>query len=322
MEKILIYIECSAGEVTDLSLQCLLKGQEIARHMNGEVHCLLVGAHLGDVTDRLSAYGVTKLHLVDNNALHAYVGSQIRAIFGCLAGRLSPRMILLPASTQGNDLASALALELDYACVLDARQITPANKAFIFQCSALEGKALLNFKAVDDRPAVVTLKDGIVEISEASTRSHMEIAVINPPAWPSPAARVTSQELAKKLVNLKAAKIIVTAGAGVGSADNCRLVEKLAAALGGEIGATRPVVDAGWLSADRQIGQTGVAVKPDLYVAVGVSGAIQHRVGMEGAKKVIAINTDAAAPIFKIADYSILGDCKEVIPRLIDLIRR
>lgn len=131
------------------------------------------------------------------------------------------------------------------------------------------------------------------------------------------AARVLKRDVAKKTVNLRDAKVIVAAGAGVGSTEGLDLVRQLADALGAEIGATRAVVDAGWLPADHQIGQTGATVRPDLYIGCGISGAVQHQVGMLDARKIIAINTDANAPIFKIAHYKVVGDLKAVVPKLL-----
>jgi electron transfer flavoprotein alpha subunit len=133
-------------------------------------------------------------------------------------------------------------------------------------------------------------------------------------------ARMVRRDVARKTVNLREAKVVVTAGAGIGSRENMKLVEDLAAALKGEVAATRAAVDAGWVSAERQVGQTGVTVRPKLYVACGVSGAVQHRVGMMDSSIIVAINTDAAAPIFKIAHYRLLGDVKAVIPKLLKLL--
>ena len=269
----------------------------------------------------MAVYGATMVHVADHAGLDAYRVTPYCQILAGLAQNLCPGLILMPASTQGNDLASAVAMELDYACVLDTRQISMDVEGFVYQRSACEGRALLHFRAIDSRAAVVTLKDGMVDVVRPLEPSAIQVIKLDTSlAATASAARVIRQELAKRTVNLKAAKIIVTAGAGVGSAETCRLVEKLADALGGELGATRPVVDAGWASAQRQIGQTGTTVKPDLYIACGVSGAVQHRVGIQGAKRIIAINTDPSAPIFKFADYCVLGDLKEVIPRLIDLI--
>ena len=134
-------------------------------------------------------------------------------------------------------------------------------------------------------------------------------------------ARIVKRDVVKKTVNLREAKAIVVAGAGVGGKKNLALVEQLAAALGGEVGATRAAVDAGWLTAERQIGQTGVTVRPRVYVACGVSGAVQHRVGMTDSQTIVAINTDAGAPIFKFAHYRVLGDLEVVIPKLLALLR-
>jgi len=237
-----------------------------------------------------------------------------------VANKLSPKLILLPSSTQGNDLAATIAAETNASSVLECNKLNCDGDKFIFKRLEFDGKVLTNFTSNCEKMIVATLKDGISEVKE--NKRNAEVTNLNVVLDEKDlVSKVISREIAKKTVDLKAAKIIVTAGAGVGSKDNFKLIEDFATLLGAEVGATRPIVDAGWATPDRQIGQTGTTVRPDLYIACGVSGAVQHRVGMTDAKTVIAINTDASAPIFKVANYAIVGDLNVVVPKLTKLLK-
>ena len=183
-------------------------------------------------------------------------------------------------------------------------------------------KVLTTFAPADGRALIATLRDGAAEAPAADagrTGAVQDVPVVLDAA--DLVSKVLRRDVAKKTVNLKDAKIIVAAGAGVGGPEGLGLVKDLAAALGAEVGATRAVVDANWLPADHQIGQTGATVRPAVYIACGISGAVQHRVGMMDAGKIVAINTDANAPIFKIAHYKLVGDLKVIVPKLIKLLQ-
>jgi len=181
-----------------------------------------------------------------------------------------------------------------------------------------DAKAFAKYVATGAGPVLVTLKDGIAE-APAKGNATGQATALSVSVAPG-GATVERREVVRKTVNLKDAKIIIGGGAGVGNAANFKLLEQLAAKLGAEIGATRAAVDAGWCSHERQIGQTGVTVRPELYIAAGISGAVQHIVGIRDAKKIVAINTDPSAPIFKLAHYKIVGDLNQVVPKLTALL--
>lgn len=321
MSEILVYIEQIAGEITDVSLQCLTKGRELAQKNNSKLNAIIIGRAGKSITEALPAFGADKVFLAENDHLKSYLASPYTKVFLEVIKQLSPELILIPGSTQGNDLASAVSAKLGGACVLDCKDILLEGDKYIAKRVEFDNKVQTSFQAKDDKMFFVTCKDGIIDAGKAENPRELNTAVLDVNIDDVAAlSKLIRHELAKKTVNLKAAKIIVTAGAGIGSKDNFKLIEDFAKAIGAEVGATRPVVDAGWASADRQVGQTGTTVKPDLYIACGVSGAVQHRVGMMDSKTIVAINTDSSAPIFKIANYIIIGDLNVVIPKLIKLI--
>ena len=319
MKNILVVAELLEQSVTDLSVQCLTKARELADGQGATVHCVVIGSQVDGVCDTIARYGADKIWSADDAQLKNYSASSYQRIIADCARECAPEFILFPSSTQGNDCAATLATTLGAACVLECKDMQCEGTTLTLKRMEFDGKVLTSFTAAPGATIVATQRDGSVEVKEnkkTPARAPLNVTLTGV----EHAARVISREIAKKTVDLKAAKIIVTAGAGVGSRENFKVIEDLAQALGGEIAATRPVVDAGWATPDRQVGQTGATVRPDLYIACGVSGAVQHRVGMMDAKTIIAINTDASAPIFKIANYCIVGDLNTVLPKLTKLL--
>ena len=225
----------------------------------------------------------------------------------------------MPASTRGNDLAAGAAQRLGASCILNCSEIELAGEAVVGRRLEYEGNAAACYSASGPL-TVVTARDGIADATTADGATAPTVEALPVLLDASHlSTEIVGQDLAARTVNLKEASIIVAAGAGVGPKENFALVEELAAAVGGEVGATRAAVDAGWTTLDRQIGQTGETVKPDLYFACGISGAVQHRVGMQDSKCIVALNTDPGAPIFRYSHYCLVGDLVEVIPQLVKL---
>lgn len=320
MSDILVYVETIDGALTEGALQCLGKGRQLADASGGKLLGAVLGAGLGSLPADVIARGADVVYAADDPGLADFLGGPYRKVLGDLVTRGKLAVVLLPSSTQGNDLAPGLAVRMDAACVLDCHEVALRDGAVVAGRPELDRKVMTSYSSVGGRPMVVTLVDGAAEARPADPARRGDVAKL-PVDLGAVAGRskVVRRDVVKKTVNLREAKAIVVVGAGVGGKENVALVEKLAAALGGEVGATRAAVDAGWLSAERQIGQTGATVRPRLYVACGVSGAVQHRVGMLDSRIIVAINTDAAAPIFKVAHYRVLGDVKVVIPKLLRL---
>lgn len=319
MTDISVFIEVDDGVLNDLSLQAL--GAARALTAGGRVRCLAAGPGAAAAAADLFARGADEVQCFDDPRAAAYTTRPYaQAVTAWLAGA-APQPVLFGATTLGNDLAPSVAARLPAACVLSADGLDAAGDGWIARRMEYDRKVQTSYAPAGTTAFVVTLRDGAAETPAADparTGAATPLAVELDAA--DLVARVLQRDVAKKTVNLKDAKIVVAAGAGVGNQEGLELVRQLADALGAEIGATRAVVDAGWLPADHQIGQTGATVRPDLYIACGISGAVQHRVGMLDARTIIAINTDANAPIFKIAHYQVVGDLKTVVPKLIKLL--
>lgn len=317
MSNILVIVERIDGEITDVSYQALAKARELAA--GGSVEALVIGSTLGDAAKQLISHGADAVSTFEDDRLAAYLTKPFKKIAAAVIEAKKPDAVLLPASTMGDDLGPVLAAKLGLACALDCASVKADGATLIARRHEFDGKVATHFKA-NGKPIVITVKDGIAEpVADASrTGAVSPVAAALDDADFS--AKFVRRDVAKKSVNLKAAKVIVAAGAGIGSKEGLDMVKQLTEKLGGQIGATRAVVDAGWLPADHQIGQTGATVRPDLYIGCGISGAVQHRVGMIDSKKIVAINSDKDAPIFKFAHYKLVGDVKVVVPKLVKLL--
>ena len=320
MAHYLVVAEGTGDTVSDLSLQCLGKAREAATVSGGTVGCVVIGTGLNAVAAQL-ALAADRVWVSDAPEFAAYVLTPYRkAVEACLAERPAD-VLLFPASTFGDDLAPAVAQSIGAACVLDCEQAEITPGGWVVRRLEFDRKVSASYISAAGKPLVVSFKDGVAIAPAALNRTGEIIRLPVALSEMDRAVQMLRRDVAAKTVNLKEAPIIVAGGAGVGSAEHFALVRELAVALGAEVGATRAVVDAGWLPADHQIGQTGATVRPNLYIACGISGAVQHRVGMLDSRKIVAINTDPNAPIFRIAHYKIVGDLKVVLPKLIRLLK-
>ena len=313
MSAILVYVEHDGGCVTDLSLQCLSMGRSLSDQIGVKLHAVI----LGTAPNGVPAADV--VHTSQANGLDPYTTRPHAHLLETLVNSLQPKALLLPSSTVGNDLAPRVAGQLGLAAALNCDAVELEEGELRFRRLEYDARAHTWFAPAKAGCSVITLADGIADPASGDTSGSIESLEAELPA-DLLGVLVERREVVQKTVNLKDAKVIIGGGAGVGTKENFALLEQLATRLGGEIGATRASVDAGWVSAERQIGQTGVVVRPDLYIACGISGAVQHAVGIRDARMIVAINTDPAAPIFKMAHYRIVGDLTVVIPKLLDLL--
>jgi electron transfer flavoprotein alpha subunit len=321
MSNLIVYAEIDDGLINDISLQCLATARRIADQQGSSVSCVTAGANVAETAATLFGYGADNVFAAESVALEGYIAKPYTSVVGAWIATQDSPLVLFPASTLGNDLAASIAASLNAPCMLDCDSLEPAGDTYTLKRSEFDRKVMTSFAAVSGRPVIASLRDGITEIpatnpAKTGSVTPVEVALDDTEQL----AKVLRRNVAKKTVNLKDAKIIVAGGAGVGTKENFELIQRLADTLNAEIGATRAVVDAGWMPADHQVGQTGATVRPELYIACGISGAVQHRVGMCDSGKIIAINVDANAPIFHIAHYKIVGDLKEVIPKLLKLL--
>lgn len=319
MSDILVYIEHDQDGITELSLQCLTKGRQLANAQSRSLGAVALGAEPAGLVDQLRSGGADIVYTGAADELEPYLPGPHASVLAAAVADKAPKLCLLPASTVGNDLAPRLAGKLDAPAILDCLDIALDGDKPVAKRLEFDAKAYSSYAPAAGGALVATCKDGIAEPAEAPGAGEVDTLAVALEDGDLK-SQVERREVAHKTVNLKDAKIIIGGGAGVGSADNFKILEDLAQRLGGEIGATRAAVDAGWVSAERQIGQTGVTVRPDVYIACGISGAVQHCVGMRDAKTIVAINLDGSAPIFKLAHYRIVGDLVDVVPKLVTLL--
>ncbi|HET6798425.1 MAG TPA: electron transfer flavoprotein subunit alpha/FixB family protein [Gemmatimonadales bacterium] len=317
MANVLAFAETRGGELRKVAFEAVTAARQAADTVNGEVHAIVMGAPgIAGRGTALGKYGADCVITVEHEALERYSPEVFAAT---VAERLRSggyRGGFFSASAQGRDLAPRVAAKLRVALASDVISWEMKNEAVIAAHPAYTGKIVATLK-LTSTPAILSLRPGSVTPAERPSSPRLESAA---PAQDPATARVVVTELAQRTttrLDLGEAPIIVSGGRGLRAAENFKLVEDLAEAIGNAaVGATRAVTDDGWRPATDQIGQTGRLVSPDLYIAVGISGAIQHLAGMRTAKTIVAINKDKDAPIFKIADYGIVGDLFEIVPRL------
>jgi electron transfer flavoprotein alpha subunit len=317
MARILVYIEHDESGLTDLSLQALTLAAELA----GEgAEALLVGTDLEERAAELLGRGAAQVWTVEGPGFAPYLARpHVQALSAAVRER-QPELVLLPSSTVGNDLGPCCAARLQAPCITGCERVVLGSGGPRLTRLEFDARVRAVYAPAASGPVFVTVQDGIVEPRPAGIASASESASVLALEAPDGGGEVVNREVAAKTVNLKDARVIIGGGAGVGTRENFALLEQLARRLGGEIGATRASVDAGWVSAERQIGQTGVVVRPELYIACGISGAVQHLVGIRETKTVVAINNDSSAPIFKVSHWRIVGDLNTVVPKLLELL--
>jgi electron transfer flavoprotein alpha subunit len=314
--KVLAVAEQRAGRLNRASWETIAAAQQLG----GSLRVAVIGSGIDGVAAEVSAAQVDEVLLVDDAALAEYTADGYVSALAALIAQEQPDVVCLPHTYQTRDFAPALAARLGRALVTDVAAVKVDGESCVYVRPVFQGKLNADVVAEGPAPHVVTFQIGAFR-ADAAARG----------ASPAPVRRVgvtvdaagirqrpeAPFKEAKQAVDLSQAERIVAVGRGIKGQEHLKLVEELAQALGAEIAASRPICDAGWLPMDRQIGSSGQTVAPKLYVALGISGAIQHLVGMKGSRTIVAINKDAEAPIFEVADYGIAGDLFEVVPAMI-----
>ncbi len=322
-----VFIEQEDGKVADVSLELLARAQDLAGQLNGQVCGLLCGHQVAGLAQTAIHHGADRVLLADRPELGIYRTLPYARVAADLARERRPYIFLLGATPIGRDLAPRVASSLRVGLTADCTDLqigdyTKKSQLYpnlLYQIRpAFGGNIIATIVNPNTRPQMATVREGVMRRREPDTARQGVVEKIDPRFdnrdW---VVEILSREMRPSSVNLKSAPIIVAGGAGVGSKDKFELVRELASLLDGEVGASRAAVDAGLISREHQVGQTGLTVRPRLYIAAGISGAIQHRAGMSESSKIIAINTDPNAPIFQIAHYKIVGDVAEVLPMMI-----
>ncbi len=325
-----VYIEQDGGRVADVSLELVCKARELAGQLGVQVEGVLLGHNLGpDVTAALHEYGCDNVFVADDPALEHFSAVPYQKVIAALVEQHRPSIFAFGATHVGRSLAPRIASHVRAGLTADctglridefedkATRTKLKNKLMQIR-PAFGGNIIATIVTTWQDPQMVTVREGVMPLVKPDPGRTGRVTRV--PVCLSPedlVVKLIERHRRQSEVNLKAAQIIVSGGYGVGSKENFRLIYQLAETLGGAVGASRAAVDAGWISHDHQVGQTGVTVRPRLYIAVGISGSVQHRAGMSESAKIIAINTDPDAPIFSVADYGIVGDLNVVIPKMI-----
>ena len=330
-KEVWVFIEQRNGKPAEVSFELLCKGRKLAQSMGGVLKAVVMGEQVETIMADVFRFGADEALVVDHPALRQYRTMPYSRIFSDLVRKHTPRIVLFGATIIGRDLAprvasatrSGLTADCTDLRISDVLYLRKEYKNLLLQIRPAFGGNIIATIITPDNPIqMATVREGVMEMHPVEHPSAGTVTVIPYVADPmDEIITILEQHQEENRVNLKAAPIIVAGGYGLGSKGNFKLIYDLARALGGEVAGSRAAVDAGFVPPDRQVGQTGVTVRPKLYIAVGISGAIQHRAGMQESNKIIAINSDPDAPIFAVSHYGIVGDATEVIPRFIEVFR-
>jgi electron transfer flavoprotein alpha subunit len=316
MPGIVTFVEQRDGALRRASLEALSEARRLADALGAKVGAVLVGSGVQGLTGELAAYGADTVHLFDAPALGAYATEPYARAVAQVVGEVKPSAVLIGYTAMGKDLAPRVAAKVGGGLVSDCMGLTVLGNDGRLEAkrAMYSGKALATVRW-EGEPQLATLRANVFPLGKPDPSRKAEVVARTVDTGAR--ARVTSvKATAAGKIELTEAQTIVSGGRGLKGPENFHLVEGLAAAFGAAVGASRAVVDAGWVDHQYQVGQTGKTVSPTLYIACGISGAIQHLAGMSSSKYIVAINKDPDAPIFKVADYGIVGDVFEVVPRL------
>ena len=329
--NLIVYCEIEDGRVADVSLELLTKGRKLADRLGVKLEALVIGSDLKDVEKQIFPYGADTVYKVDDKRLYPYTSNPHAAVLINLFKEIKPQIALMGATCIGRDLgprvSSALHSGLTADCTaLEIGDHTDAKTKkeysnLLYQIRpAFGGNIVATIVNPECRPQMATVREGVMKKEIFNPEHKGEVINLDPKKYVKDedfVVEIIDRQIAKSKVNIKNAPIIVAGGYGVGSKENFQLLFDLANTLGAEVGASRAAVDAGFIEHERQIGQTGVTVRPKLYIACGISGQIQHIAGMQESSIIISINSDPNAPINTIADYVITGNIEDVVPKLI-----
>ncbi|MFX3619426.1 MAG: electron transfer flavoprotein subunit alpha/FixB family protein [Sporolactobacillus sp.] len=326
-KNIWVFIETENNQVKNISLELLNKAKEIADISKDKVVSISIGSDVKPLNKILEEFGTDEIIMVEGAEYGSYSTDGYTKVLASLCEKYGPSALLIGATNLGNDLATRLAARLHTSAATDCNDLRISQNSGVieWQRSIYGGNLIQTVSSPNFRPQIGTIHSGVSKKIQCTDLKDIRIIdekIVTP-----------NEEIRSKVievlsaseesgVKLEDAKVVVSGGLGLGSSENFKLVKELANLLGGAVGATRAVIDAGWIPPQHQVGQSGKTVNPDLYIACGLSGAIQHVAGMKSSKIIIAINKDPDAPIFDIADYAVVGDVLEILPVLIEEIKK
>jgi electron transfer flavoprotein alpha subunit len=310
MSEILVLVEHTDGDVKKVTLELLTKAREL-----GEPSAVYIGAGFDKAKDKLADYGAAKVYVADAAELTGYVVAPKAELLAKLVADASPAAVLVAATAEGKEIAGRLAIKTDSGILTDAVDLKLEGDVFVAEQSIFGGSSVVHSAVTAGTPIVAMRPNATAPTPAAAAAERVDVAVELTEA--AKLAKVVEKVAVAKgdRPELTEAAIVVSGGRGVGSAEKFSVIEALADQLGAAVGASRAAVDSGWYPHQSQVGQTGKTVSPQLYVAAGISGAIQHRAGMQTSKTIVAVNKDPEAPIFELVDYGVVGDLFNVVPQ-------
>jgi len=312
--------EQTRGKLNPITLELLGEGRKLANDLSQKLVAVVMGADIAKTVEELRFYGADEILWIKDPLLadfstEGYALAAARAI-----KEKKPEIVLIGATSLGRDIAPRIAAKIGTGITADCTKLSidPEDKKLLQVKPALDGKLLITIVCPKHRPQMATVRPGVLERAERRDAAGGIVEEFLPKLEKRDIRTnlVAMNPIGKRIVNLTGAKIIVSGGRGLKKAENFKLIEDLADALGGEVGASRAAVDAGWIDPSHQVGQTGITVRPNVYIACGISGAVQHQAGMHESRYIVAINTDPYAPIFQICDYGLIGDLREIVPAI------
>lgn len=325
-KNVYVFTEQRDGEIQKVGIELIGKARELADALGQDVVAVLLGSGIKDKADTLIKHGANKVVVVDDPMLAEYVTEPYAKALNAIIKAQDPEIVLYGASSIGRDLAPRVSARVHTGLTADCTglEIDEESKLLRMTRPAFGGNIMATILCADFRPQMATVRPGVMKalpLDEARTGEIEEFKV----EFTDADMNIKIREVVKsthKSVDITEAKKLISGGRGLGNADKFAVLQELADVLDAEVASSRACVDAGWISKDHQVGQTGKTVRPELYVACGISGAIQHLAGMEGSEYIVAINKDETAPIFEVADLGIVGDLNVIVPKLADAIKK
>ncbi len=333
---VFIFAQQTDGKISPISFELLGKAKDLASSLNTDVTAVLIGSEIKNLANSLAEYGADKVIVIDNPVLKNYRTEPYTQALAAAINEYKPEIMLVGATAIGRDLGPRVSARVGTGLTADCTMLEigdfPLNplpgreqkhNQLLMTRPAFGGNTIATIACPDNRPQMATVRPGVMQKAERQENAKAEIIEFSPEIKENN-CYVEILDIVKEVsqtVDIQEAKILVSGGRGVGSKENFKLLEELADALGGAVSCSRAVVDSGWLPKELQVGQTGKTVRPNLYFAIGISGAIQHAAGMEESDIIIAINKDPSAPIFDIADYGIVGDLNKIVPMLTEAVK-
>ena len=330
---VFVFAQQVDNEISGIAFELLGKAKELAAPLNTEVTAVLIGSDVKNLADTLAEYGADKVIVVDDPELKVYRTEPYAHALASVINEFKPEIVLVGATAIGRDLGPTVSARVATGLTADCtvleigdfpinaipgRESEQKHNQLLMTRPAFGGNTIATIACPDNRPQMATVRPGVMQKISPIAGAKAEVIEFNPGFTPNN-KYVVVKEVVKAVSDIKDimdAKILVSGGRGVGSAENFKMLDELAEVLGGQVSCSRAVVDNGWKPKDLQVGQTGKTVRPNVYFAIGISGAIQHTAGMEESDIIIAINKDETAPIFDVADYGIVGDLNKIVPAL------